>query len=442
MPRSFFRRAAYDRPLLIFALLLSTLASLIALPVHVFADGSLKQTLTIADVSQLAEQSDPAITSARTAISASQARVAQVGAQRKLQLSFNSIDSLSNGSVFQPPPTQETFGTTANSLLIPLPNNAKLNAQQQAASADLVTTQAQFEVAQRTTIAEVQNAFFELLRDQAILAASQQTLAQAQSDEDAATKRFQDGAGAQIDITRTQVPVLNAQADVASNQTKVDAAREALNNLIGRPADAPLTIVEPAFSGATTTLPSPDMVQRAASSLSLNARIAHAQQNSAKAAIDQARTARAPSFGLSVSDTRSKDLTGFSRLDVAQISVTIPLSDGGLATQQAAEANANLQSAQANYVKAQREAAAEALQAFETARGALARLTPIGDSVRIAQVSVDKTRQGYDAGLYTIRDVLDAEAALAQARLANIQATYDAEAAEYALARTLGKDQP
>jgi outer membrane protein TolC len=218
------------------------------------------------------------------------------------------------------------------------------------------------------------------------------------------------------------------------------SASQALNNQLQRDLDSPASVADiDIVSPVTITL---DQARAQAVAISPDVRAAQDNVDSAKAALAASRLSREPDLALQASDARSKDVTGFSRLDTVQISLTMPLSDGGLAREQVAEAQAALDSAQTALLQARQSAELAAGEAYLTAQGALAQVGPTQTAADIAQTTLEKTQEGYLAGLNPIYDVLNAQVALNAAKIAHAQALYDAASAVAALNRSLGKVMP
>ncbi len=368
------------------------------------------------------------------------ARVGQAQAQRRFQISFNSSASVANGDVYQPPPTSETFGALQNTITIPLPVGPKLGAQELQAQDLYTASEAQMAAAQVDAAASAQNAYFDLLKQQALLGIAQENENQAQTELDAAKKRYADGAGSQLDILKAQVPLVTAQGSVLQAQNTVQVSQQTLNNQLQRNLDGPLQVED--ISDVPQISVSLDEARRQAVANSADVRAAQANLEAAQAALRAAKLSRSPDLLLQASDARSKDVTSFSRLDTIGISVTVPLSDGGLVREQINEAQAALDAAQTALLQAQQTAELNAGTAFLTAQGALAQVGPTQQAADIAKTTLDKTNEGYLAGLNPIFDVLNAQLALNQARIAHAQALYDAASAVAALNRAMGKVMP
>ncbi len=398
--------------------------------------------LTLGQATDLVLGGSPAVTAARQALAQAQARVGQAQAARRLQITFNSTASLSNASVYQPPPAQETFGTLQNTLTVPLPLGARGGLLVRSAQDQLLSARAQFGAARLALAGQVAVAYYDLLRKQALLAVAQQTLDQDGRALADARKREAAGDVARLDVLQAQVPVAAAQAALDGAENDLDVAREALNSLLGRPLDDPLDIAE-VSSPAADFLPATLAQARAfALARSPDIQAADATVRADESSLAAARLYREPSVSLQAIDIRSKDVTSFSREDTVQAAVTVPLTDGGLGREQVREAEAALAGARAQAQTSRRSALAAVSAAFLTARSRRRQLAAARVTLDIARITYDKTVQGYQKGLFPLLQVLNAQAALTQARIAYTQGVYDAAASGSALQSTLQGEPP
>ena len=389
--------------------------------------------LTLAQADALAAQSSPFLTSAAQSLAQARARVGQAQAGRRFQITFNSTVSGSNASVYQPPPSQETFGTLQNTLTVPLPIGARPRLAITQAQEQLGAAQAQYDAARLALAAQVASAYFDLLRKQALLAIAQETLASDQRAFGDAQNRKAAGDVAQLDVLQAQVPAAAAQAALDGAENDLIVARQALNSVLGRPLDGDLIVADVA---AAAPLPSYTLDQARAFAVgrSPDIRAADATVRADEAALAAARLYREPTLSLQAIDIRSKDVTSFSREDTLQAAVTLPLSDGGLGREQVREAEAALAGARAQVEATRRTVLANVSAAYLTAGSRRRQVAAALVTQQIAQETYDKTRLGYQNGLFPLINVLNAQAALTQARIAYTQAVYDAAAAAAGLA--------
>src|SRR5207247_1961541 len=161
-----------------------------------------------------------------------------------------------------------------------------------------------------------------------------------------------------------------------------------------------------------------------------------------EAALRSARRWREPALSLQAFDLRSGDKTGFSREDTVQAAVTFPLSDGGLGRAKTREAAAALEQARAQAEAARRSTLVTVSGAYLTAQSSARQVEAVRVAQEIAQTSYEKTVLGYRNGLFPLTDVLNAQSALTQARIAHRQALYDAAVAISTLNYAIGRDIP
>ena len=266
--------------------------------------------------------------------------------------------------------------------------------------------------------AQVGTAYYDLLRKQALLLIAQDSLTQAQRQLSDADKRNRAGDVPQLDVTRAQAPVVSAQAQQFAAENDVAVARQTLNSLVGQDLDAPLAVAE-ITPGAAGALPlTLEQARARALAYSPDARAAAATIRADQAALASSRLSAEPVFSLQAIDIRSNDQTSFSRLDTVQAAVTVPLSDGGLGRAQVREAEAVLAGAQAQQEAARRTVLVTVSAAYLTAQSTRSQVAAALIARDIAQVGYDKTRLGYENGLFPLSDVLNAQAALRQAQIA------------------------
>jgi len=413
------------------------LGSVAGLPIQTYGQASeTLPSLTLDRAVSAALAANPAARAAAQQLAQAQARLGQAQAQRRFSLTFNSTVSGSDASVIQPPPAHETFGTLQNTLTVPLSLGRRPGFLVRQADEQLFAAQAAFQSARLALAGQAAAAYYDLLRKQALQAVAQETLAQTQRELNDAQKRNRAGDVAQLDVLQAQVPVATAEAALGKAQNDVAIAQQTLNNLIGRPLDAPLSVAD--VTGPPPTLPY-TLAQVRAITLerSADVRAAEATVRASAAALEAARLYREPTVSLQAIDIRSNDQTSFSRLDTLQAAVTLPLSDGGLGREQVREAEAALALARAQAESARKTALAGISAVFLTARSARAQQAAALAARDIAQITYDKTVLGYQSGLFPLFYVVNAQTALAQARIAYIQALYDAASAESALEAAL-----
>jgi outer membrane protein TolC len=405
------------------------------------APGSALPPLTLAGAVTAAMTTHPTARAATQQLAQAQARLAQAQAQRRFQITLDTTGGGSNADVIQPPPAHETFGSLQNTLTVPLPIGARPRLAIEQARAELDAAQALYDSARLSLTQDVSTAYYDLLRKQALLQIAQETLAAAQRQLSEAQRRLTAGDVAQLDVLRAQVPVASAQAGLYQAETAAAVARQTLNSLVGQPLDAALVVAE--VPPAVITLPfTLDEARSLALQYSPQLRAAAATARADEAALRSARRWREPALSLQAIDLRSGDKTSFSREDTIQASLTIPLSDGGVGRARTREAKAALEQARAQAEAARRTLLVTVSSAYLIASSSSRQVAAAQVAQEIAQISYDKTVLGYRNGLFPFTDVLNAQAALTQSRIAYRQALYDAAVAISTLDNAIGRTGP
>ena len=397
--------------------------------------------LTLADAVAEGLANNPTVRTNSAQVTATEARLAQARAQRRLQISFNSTVTGNNAAVATPPPAHETFGTLQNTLTIPLPFGEKPSLAERQAQALLTAAQAQYQTARLALSTQIITAYFDVLRKQALLQIAQENYQEALRQEHDAKLRNQAGDVAQLDVLRAEVPVAAANSSLLQAETAARLSEQALNNVVGRSLDEPVRVllpVGPPLSPEITLERARALVEKASGEI----KAADANVAAQEAALRTARLWRAPALALTLSDLRSGDVTGLSRQDTIGASFTIPLTDGGLGRAQVREAEAMLTQTMAQADVTRRSVLANISSGYLTAESSRSQVEAARVARDIAQVTYDKTVLGNSKGLFALTDVLNAHTALVQARIQYAQAVFDGAAANSLLEIALGKETP
>lgn len=197
---------------------------------------------------------------------------------------------------------------------------------------------------------------------------------------------------------RTQFEVARAEADLADTDALAEAARQRLNLLLGRSPDSPVALAleaRPLEAPDPQANPEVEALRRSAEAARLEA--------------DLAGRARAPDLELSAYRSR---LFGNAEEQGVQVTLVLPLFDyGRISSHQERlrlEAEARGHEADARALEVQ----AELATANAARKGAAARLAILRAQADRARRMADLATRGYQAGLLSLPEVLDAQAAL------------------------------
>ncbi len=369
------------------------------------------------------------------------AQLASARAAAGFSVTLDSSLGLSNANVIQGPPNRENFNTLTNTLTVPLNvgpfgRRAKLSISQ--AEQELLAAQARFDAARLDLVGQVGGAYYNVLRQQALLQIARETEAQAVRQYQDAGKRFKLGDVPELDVTRARVPVANARAAEVGALNALAIARQTLNVLVGQPLDAPIDVEEVPF--AATQLPfTLEEARTRAVEFSPAVRAADATVKANEVGLQIAKHSRDPLLALQASDVRSNDQTGFRSLDTVQATISIPLSDGGASKAARKAAQATLEGSRAQAEAARQTTLVAVSAAYLTAQSSQKQLDAAREARDIAQIAYDKTVRGYTLGLFPFADVLTAGNELRLARTAYAQSLYDAANAVSTLGNTVNQ---
>ena len=412
-----------------------------ALPLYARAQTAATAPLSLGGALNSAISANPTARASQQELALAGAQLASARAAAGFSVTLDSSLGLSNANVIQGPPSRENFNTLTNTLTVPLNvgpfgRRAKLSVSQ--AQQELLAAQARFDAARLDLAGQVGTAYYDVLRQQALLQIARETEAQAVRQYQDAGKRFKLGDVPELDVIRARVPVANARAAEVGALNALAIARQTLNVLVGQPLDAPVSIEEVPFTA--TQLPfSLEEARSRAVEFSPAVRAADATVKANEVGLQIAKHSRDPLLALQASDVRSNDQTGFRSLDTIQATVSIPLSDGGASKAARTAAQATLEGSRAQAEAARQTTLVAVSAAYLTAQSSQKQLDAAREARDIAQIAYDKTARGYTLGLYPFADVLTAGNELRQVRTAYAQALYDAANAISTLGNTVNQ---
>jgi len=329
--------------------------------------------------------------------------------------------------------TLQTFAAGASQQF-----SATLGAQRRAAGSGVAVAQAQYGAVRRDVDQRVVTAYYNLASAQAVLAAAQQSVQNAQQLEHSAALRARVGAVGSFEVLRAQVELRRAQTDVLRAQASAATQRIALNVLLGRSADAQTTVELAPTAITTSTIDALYVKAAALDPLLAQYRASIAQ---ATAQVRAAELQRAPSLGLQGGYVfqRAPGSNGvFSHGPTASVTLSLPVLDFGTIRGAVQEAQAREAVAQAQLQGRDAQLHAELSQDVAQITSAQARLSFSRASLSQAQQGLRLAQFGYQRGALGVLDVLSARNELAAAQSEVTQATADLGAAVARLQLVIG----
>ncbi len=414
-----------------FLCLLLTLLSSVA-----FADTVSGQKQNLLDIYQQALASDPALASALNANKAAQEIIEQGKALYRPTVNFNLSASNSrtrirylDGGI---PSGRSNFDTYRGSVEARQPIYRKQNlVQMDQAKTQVSQADKQYHLSQQNLILRTVEAYFEVLiaQDQIDLIQAQKAAIQSQLDQAKAT--FEVGTATITDVNEAQAryDLIVSQEVAAINQHQI--AQRSIQAITGQ-LPANLASVKADINVQPLEQ---DMAawQTIAEQNSLNIQI---QQEALKLAEQQVELANAghhPTLDLVGSYTDSYSNGSPSVFSAGNqlknttigLQLDIPLYQGGAVSSQARQAVFNKQKAQDDLTLARRQTDLETQRNYLNLDTSVAQVKALEQALISSQSQLDSTQLGYEVGVRTSVDVLNAQQQLFSAKRDLLQARYN-----------------
>lgn len=278
--------------------------------------------------------------------------------------------------------------------------------------------------------------YFALLQSERLAEVARQTLAAHRQQLANAEAQVAAGRLTRNGLLVVQVAVRNTEQLLRQVELQEARARWTLNQLVGRPVDAPLDVADVAVPPA---LPTPDEALREAFETNPTLRLLLEEQQRLEDTAASLARGRLPRFqGGGTIDYTTQDIIQPERIGGAFVGFTWDIAD---APREAEIARARIATAR------NRDRIERALREVEAAvratqRAAEERLTALA-TAETAVVQAEENRriraQQFDAGRATSEDLLDAEALLAQQRAVVATALYQAHTRGAELEQLIGR---
>jgi outer membrane protein TolC len=298
------------------------------------------------------------------------------------------------------------------------------------------------EIARRTLIQGVDDAYYGLALSTAKRRAAELTLAAAEEFARITELMFNAGEVAEVDLIRARLQVASRRDELEQARVAEAIAAGGLRVLVGYDFAAPIDVVDLA-----TALPDAPGIDRfAAAAISTRPEFAQldAERRAAEQEAKAARAERLPQFSYSINggfDTESlrpdplHDHTGV----LATVSVTIPIFDWGASRSREQQARLRAKSFESERNLAMRNFIQQFYAARSQALAAASRYQFLSQSVGNAERNLQASIARYRSGEAPIIEVTDAQSTLAAQRAALYQALFDYQQARSRLLQVTGQ---
>lgn len=334
-------------------------------------------------------------------------------------------------------PAQTRYGPSVNLSYLLLDFGARGGALDRAQAQTLAARFAQNQSIQDLLLT-VESAYYAVIGTRGVEQASRESLAEAQGNADAAQSRHRAGVATIGDVYQAQSALAAATLALQQAEGSRVVAEGALAVALGYSPDTAVPLA-PWHPPENPELPAASVAEllEAARSARPDLLAAKAREQAADAAVRQARAGNWPTLNLTASAGRTQVVgRGITEQYSVGARVDLPLFSGFAVQGAIEQAVARVDFAQADAETLRLSVEQQVWVAYQNVQTSRKGLDAARAQLQAAQQAADALRARYRTGLSSILEVLTTEAALAQARIADIQAGIN----WYASLATLGHD--
>jgi len=301
--------------------------------------------------------------------------------------------------------------------------------------AELNEALAREEVASRTGLS-----YLEALRADRAVVAAEANVELAQALLKLAQDQRNAGVATGVDVIRAQTRLAEQQVGLAQAQTDSEQARLNLQRLIGLPLGSPLTLTDQ-LRFVEDPLPSVDTAVAQAAQDRREIQVAEEENRVSKLEAQSARAEHLPSLEV-VGDYGASGITpGSFDLPTRRVAVqlNVPIFNGGLTQGRVTAAASRQRQTELSLANIRGQVEEDVRLALTTLRTAAVQVRAADESVTLAQRELEMARDRFRAGVADNLEVITAQTSLANARVSQVTALAQHNAARLNLAAALGR---
>jgi len=404
--------------------------------------------LTLEETIRLVQENNPSLKAAAEEVTAADARI------RKSRSAYYPQITASAGYTYLDPVSEMGFSGSEPIQFMPNDNyEAKVTARatlldfgKRGKTVDIARSGRNaaahsFDIAERDISYQTVELFYGILFLRESIRVQDKEITALQKALDHTSKRYQAGTATRFDVLSTDVRIQAARSKKLSLQHQLRRHELTLHRLTGLAVNDPLELkgsfdVRPSFSDEASLVAA--ALQRRSES-----KLAAEQEQTARAnrsiAMKQGLPVVSASASWGIANGYQPDIDEIRENVAAGIHVELPIFTGFRTSAERQESSALLRAAAQRRIDAEQRIKTdveETLHAFETSRE---NILTTQSQLQQARLAAEHARARYENGVATTLDLLDTEAALAQAELARLQAAYDYLMNNYALKRATGE---
>ncbi|MCF7826566.1 MAG: TolC family protein [Candidatus Marinimicrobia bacterium] len=300
----------------------------------------------------------------------------------------------------------------------------------------------QYESYETNTIYQIKAAYYTYLSTQQLLDVYHENLNTSEYQHQLTLERFKLGAASQNDTLRTRVNIERARLQIVNGELDLQSKSRNLNIILGRDANAPLTLAEPVWQAVE--VPALDQVLDEVLTSNQSLQLLGQNKEITAYSVKIAKAGYMPSLGLSASYSNSAAAIGDvfgenTATKSAGVSLSWNLFNGTRTSRSVEQGKINAKLAVENYELSERNLRKELAQTLE-------QMDALKESVYISQLILTASEQDlllaqeqYKIGSLSILDVLRITASYEDAKSELIRTQHNLKIAEAGLLQLMGR---
>ncbi len=282
--------------------------------------------------------------------------------------------------------------------------------------------------------------YLEALRADRAVVAAQANVDLAQALFKLAQDQRNAGVATGVDVTRAQTRLAEQQVGLAQAQTASEQARLNLQRVVGLPLGSALTLTDQ-LRFVEEPLPSVETAVAQAAHDRREIQVAEEENKVSQLELKSARAEHLPSLEV-LGDYGSSGITP-DRFDLptrrVAVQLNVPIFNGGLTQGRVTAAASREKQTELELANVRGQVEEDVRLALTTLRTAAVQVRAADESVTLAQRELEMARDRFRAGVGDNLEVITAQTSLANARIAQVTALAQHNAARLNLAAALGR---
>lgn len=289
----------------------------------------------------------------------------------------------------------------------------------------------------------VQQAYYTLLGERALLEAYQAALDESKQALTAAEALHRAGQATVSDLYQARAALAQAQANLAMAEQTLTGDEGALASAAGLPLNTPIRLAALDVTASPRMMQSVEALMQAALAANPDLRSAQYQVSAAHAGLSAANRSDLPTLSLGADQGwHAQNGFGPTQQYSLGITLTVPLFTGFQHTYQVAEAHAQLAQARASLESIVNTTQLSVWQAYYAFRSATLALPSAMAQQENAAKALAAVQAQYHVGLATMQDLLSAQSTLSSARVAVVRDAINRYLALAGLSNAVGTVMP